>query len=149
MGDSERFCEILGDSGRFGAILSWFELRFDALGLKYAPKSTPRNVNFETWDPGRPPGGPQGSSGQSIVDFRGSFLRLFSVPKPIKFRVDFWTRKKVSSERGFSSILVSSGEARPSRNHVYTIQNQRFFIFELVGSQESSWHKKISKMNSK
>ena len=80
---------------------------------------------------GDPQGVPRGSPRVARMDhlrFLGVVFEVIFDAKTYQFQSRFLDSKKVSSERGFSSILVSLGEARPSILLLYAMVLKVFHV---------------------
>ena len=121
-------------------------------GTKICSKIDLRIINFGTWVLGRPPGGPQGvpkgrPTGPYLV-FRGRFWGDFWCRNLLISESIFDLEKSELRERTFMDFGLVLGGPTLTMLCIYQ-QNQRFFIFELVGFRERFWHEKAIKMTSK
>ena len=111
-----------------------------------------RIINFGTWVPGRSPGGPQGvpkdPPGGPGPIFRGRFWGNCWCQNLLISESIFGLEKSELRERIFMDFGHVWGGPTLTMLCIYQ-QNQRFFIFELVGFRERFWHRKALKMTSK
>ena len=111
-----------------------------------------RIITLDSWFPGRSSGGPQEVPRVQIARpyslFRGRFGGNFACQNLLISESVFDLEKSELRERIFMDFGLVWGGPTLTMLCIYK-QNQRFFIFELVGFRERFWHRKALKMTSK